>query len=355
MHVNSVGIQVRYTSAESTRKWLIKHQALDTSLEFIRDKDFFTIPVSFSLEETKKLISSYSEKSELLLGEFTFEKKTTSPKNLYDAVSLLVPNDYQEFIPKAYDVIGEIAIIDIPKEIIGFKTEIGNALLSLFPSITTVYRKASAVSGLLRIRELELIAGEEKCITEHHEHSVRIFVNVCKTYFSPRLSNEHKRVADRILKGEIVVDMFAGVGPFSLHIAKQTEAKIYAIDINKTAIENLDTSVTLNKLKGEIISFHGNCRDILNKIPQADKVIMNLPSKSGEYLDVACKIIKPKGIIYFYHFVPDKNPEERIKKILDENLQLLNWKIEKVISFQKVRESAPHEIQACLEVSIVPV
>ena len=350
----SVGIKVKYAFAEITRKWLMKHYVIDSSLEFSREEEYLIIPVVLSIDDAQSLILLSPTKIDCQIKKFSFEEKDSPPKNLYDAVSDQIPSHLQEFIPKAFDTIGDIIIIDIPKEILIFQDAIGRALLSLFPAINTVYRKASAVSGVLRIRELEFLAGEKKCETVHHEHGIKIHVDVCNTYFSPRLGNEHNRVAKTVQKEDIIIDLFAGVGSFPLHIAKHNKSTIYAIDINKTAIQCLEKSIEINKLKGKIITINGDCKDFVTSLPKADRVIMNLPSKSIEYLDVACNVIKPGGIIYFYSFVSDDNPENEVLSAFEKQLQKINWSISKIINFQKVRESAPHEIHASLEASIEP-
>jgi tRNA (guanine37-N1)-methyltransferase len=273
---------------------------------------------------------------------------------LYEAVKEQIPSKLHEFIPKSFDVIGDIVIVEINEKILDYKDKIGKSLLTLFPSINTVYRKASAVSGDLRLREIELLAGEKKCETLHIEHGVKIWTNVCETYFSPRLGHEHHRVAEKCLEDEVIVDLFTGVGPFPLHIAKKVNAIIYAADINRTALKCLEKSMDLNNLKGKIAAIYGDCRLVTDTFVQADRIIMNHPSQAHEYLDVVCQIIKPGGVVYFYQFVPDDEPEEKMKEILEAKLREHNFSIVKVLSFQKIRESAPREIHACLEVEISP-
>ncbi len=352
MNKHSFGVRVSYKLAETVLKELRKHTALDLSLDFIREMEDLIIPVNLSEEEILTILEKFKRKFEFI--SYTFNIKENSPKNLFEAVKDSIPKKLHIHIPKAYDVVGDIVIVDIDKEILEFKDKIGYALLSLFPSINTVYRKASAVSGELRIRELEFLAGEEKCETEHIEHGIKIWVDVCKAYFSPRLGHEHKRVADKVRDNEIVVDLFTGVGPFPLHIARNIDATIFAVDINKAALSCLEKSMDLNNLKGKIALIYGDCRHVTDSLLEADRVIMNLPSKAQEYLDIVCQIIKPGGIIYFYQFVPDDEPEEKMKQILEKKLKENKFSIKEIISFQKIRESAPREIHACLEVSVIP-
>ena len=348
------GIQVPYSKAEIVLKILRKHQIVNLDLEFIREEESITIPTLVKKDELEKIIKAASLDFNFKIEKFLFNEKDINPKNLFEAIKNKIPEELYEYIPKAYDIIGDIVIIDIPEELMSFKFEFGKALLSLFPSINSVYRKASAVSGELRIRDIEFLSGEEKCDTIHTEHGVKIAVNVCKTYFSPRLGHEHSRISGLCSKDEIIVDLFTGVGPFPLHIAKDVGAIIHAVDINREALKCLEKSIDMNKLKGLIIPTNGDCRLVANTLPKADRIIMNLPGKAQEYLDVACKIAKPNSILYFYQFVSDSNPLEEMKSILIEKLSAQEWQIKEIISFMKIRESAPREIHACLEVSIVP-
>ena len=354
MQIESIGVKIRFRNAETLRKALLSHGVIDTSLDFMRDEDHLIIPLILSKDEARKLLLSSTTIKGYELNSHRFTQKDIQPKNLYEASSKHIPENLHEFLPKAYDVIGDIAVVDIAEEVMEYKIEIGEALYSLFPSLKTVYRKASAVSGQLRIRGLELIAGEKKCETIHLEHGVTIFVDACETYFSPRLVHEHKRVADLIKEDEVIIDLFTGVGPFPLHIAQNHYSTIYAIDINQKAIECLEKSLLLNKLKGLIKPLHGDCRELAISLPKADRIIMNLPSYSQEYIDVVCQILKPGGIIHFYQFVATEDGKDKVVSNLKQELAKFDWEIKEIIDFHKVRESAPREIHACLEVVVTP-
>ncbi|NPD89603.1 MAG: class I SAM-dependent methyltransferase family protein [Asgard group archaeon] len=355
MHIESIGIRISYSNAEHLRKWLSSHNAINQSLSFTKEENSLIMPLILSEEEASNLLLTYSEDVYFLIRVFQFEEKDFHPKNLFEAVEKAIPINQHKYIPKAYDMIGDIVVVDIPEEISDYNNAIGDSLCDLFPSINSVYRKASSVSGKFRIRELELIAGEEKCETVHLEYGIRISVNVCETYFSPRLGDEHKKVADSVKQNECIIDLFTGVGSFPLHIAKNHDSIVYAIDINKNAIECLEKSISMNKLKGTIHPIHSDCREAVKSIPKANRVIMNLPGKSLEFVDVACDVLKPNGILYFYHFTSEKSPKKEIIKELNKELTKSGWKIKETIDYRKVRDSAPREIQACLEVTAVPL
>ncbi|MCE7748668.1 MAG: tRNA (guanine-N1)-methyltransferase [Candidatus Heimdallarchaeota archaeon] len=354
MKSTSCGIQIPYSKAENILSILRQNRIINLDLEFIRKDETIVIPVITTQDNLRNLLESTVIDFDYNIDNFIFTKKEKHPKNLFEAVQDTIPEHLHEYIPKAYDIIGDIIIIDVPEEILTYKPEFGKALLSLFSSIKTVYRKASAVSGELRIREIEYLSGEKKCETIHTEHGIKIAVNVCEAYFSPRLGHEHKRVADQSKEGEVIIDLFSGVGSFPLHITKRKSSTVHAVDINKEALKCLGKSIKINNLIGVIIPTLGDCRRIADTLPKADRIIMNLPGKAQEYIDVVCRIAKPSSIIYFYQFVSSSSPFEDMKEILKEKLKEQNWIIKEIISFEKIRESAPREIHACLEVSIIP-
>ncbi len=139
-------------------------------------------------------------------------------------------------------------------------------------------------------------------------------LDVKKVYFSPRLATERKRITDHVQNNEIIVDMFAGIGPFSISIARKHQVKIYSIDINPYAYKYLKKNINLNKLEGNIIPILGDVEEVLNGLNLcADRILMNLPGTAWNFLDTAIKSLKPGGILHYYEFASDyQHPIERI-------------------------------------------
>ena len=131
---------------------------------------------------------------------------------------------------------GDIVILEIPEDLEGYKNLIGEAALK-FTKRKAVFRKKSEIKGIIRTRELEHIAGEVVSETIHHEFGCKLMLDVKKVYFSPRLATERKRVADNVKDNEIIVDMFAGFGPFPILITKDHDVQIYAIDIESRGLQ----------------------------------------------------------------------------------------------------------------------
>ena len=236
------------------------------------------------------------------------------------------------------------------------KRIIGKAFLRVHKNVRTVLAKAGAVSGAYRLREFTVIAGEPSTETVHKESGCLFKVDVAKAYFSPRLSNEHNRIAALVREGETVVDLFAGVGPFAILIAKTHEnVKVYAVDANPYAVDYMKTNVRLNRVMNKVHPQLGDARQITNEKLSgvADRVIMNLPEKAIEFVDVACRALKSSGgVIHFYSFVDVSSSIENKKRDFKEAVEKSGRKIEEFLSFRVVRETAPYEWQAVVDAQI---
>ena len=209
----------------------------------------------------------------------------------------------------AFDQIGEIIILRIPESLLLKKKMIGKVLLEKVKTAKSVFYQSSPVEGEYRIRQLELLAGEDRTQTEYKEHGCRFQVDVERTFFSPRLSTERQRIADLISDGETVINMFGGIGMFSIVAAKKKNCHVYNIDINPVAVELCSKNILLNKLKGRVESIEGDAADSIEKrlSGKADRVLMLLPERSDEFVDSAIRACKDEGIIHYYcHIHSDK-------------------------------------------------
>lgn len=214
-----------------------------------------------------------------------------------------------EKVGTSFDVVGDIAIIKFPDELRDKKKIIGKALMKVHGNVNTVLRQTTPVDGEFRTRDLEIIAGEEKTETVHTEYGCSFKVDLDKVYFSPRLSNERFQIAKKIQEGEIVTNMFAGVGCYSILIAKHSDPeKVYSIDKNPPAVEYMKHNVRINKVGGTVVPVEGDARDIIEKhlAQKSDRVLMPLPEFGRDFLDVAVESLKPRGgIVHFYDYGED--------------------------------------------------
>lgn len=305
------GLKVNKNIANDVRKILLKHSIINLEAKIKHENDFVIIPLTKKPE--KNLLTHFGENVELI--ETTFEIQKKVPRSLKDYLKGRIDTQKIDEIRGSFDIIGNIVILEIPEDLEGFKDLIGEAALK-FTKRKTVFRKKSEIKGIIRTRELEHLAGEDISETIHQEFGCRLMLDIKKVYFSPRLATERKRVADSVKNGEIIVDMFAGVGPFPILIAKNHDVKIYAIDINPEAYRYMQKNIELNKVQDKVIPILGDVREVLSdKNIKADRIIMNLPGTAFEFLDSAMNSIKDGGVIHYYEFSEDfKKPVERLKK-----------------------------------------
>lgn len=223
--------------------------------------------------------------------------------------SVLSPEESSQ-VYSAFDQIGSIVIIKIPDALMSKKGLIAQAILDNITTAKSVFVQVSAVQGDFRVRDLDYLAGEKTTMTEYKEHGCRFKVDVAKAYFSPRLSTERKRIADMVQDNEIIVNMFAGVGTYSIVIAKANKTcKIYSIDSNGAAAELCAINAKLNKVQDRVESIHGDAaRVIKDRLAGcADRVLMPLPERAKEFVNDAVLALKPGGGIvhYFAHVKAD--------------------------------------------------
>ena len=195
----------------------------DKSLEIEREDYYLYVPLVRQPNDIELSVLK-QEMVEVQLESRDFVEKQPSTENIGQILENKLPPHLLNRLPQALDVIGDIAIVEIPAELKPHEKIIAEAILQTHRNIKTVLAKAGAISGIYRVRELAFLAGEKKTRTVHKEFGCKYYVDLAKAYFSPRLSNEHMRVASLVQPGEVVFDLFAGVGPFSVLIGK-TDSK----------------------------------------------------------------------------------------------------------------------------------
>jgi tRNA (guanine37-N1)-methyltransferase len=328
----------------------------DKTLEIQHGEEQIFIPLVRRPEETELAVLK-EQVPDFQLATKVFTEKKQEKKTLVEVLKNQLPPHLRAIVPRALDIVGDIAIIEIPPELKAHENLIGEAVLETHKNIRTVLAKASAVTGTYRLREFNVIAGENRTDTVHKEYGCNYQVDIAKVYFSPRLSHEHKRVASLVQKGETVVDLFAGVGPFSVLIAKTVEnVKVYALDINPEAIELLKRNARRNRVENRVFPILGNARQVIEDelLGVADHVIMNLPEKAIEFVDTACKALKPTGgTIHHYEFIRQPDSIENMKQRFSEALEKTSRKVDAFLFAKAIRETAPYEWQVALDAKIL--
>ena len=273
---------------------------------------------------------------------------------LKKALENVLSEKESEDLFSAFDQIGDIIIVRIPDSLLSKKKIIGKTLLEQVKTAKSVFYQSSSVEGDFRTRDLEILAGVDKTETEYKEFGCRFIVDVEKAFFSPRLSTERDRIADLVQDGEIVINMFGGVGMFSIIAAKRKKCTVYNIDINPIAAKLCEKNIALNKkLVGRVVSIHGDAAKIIEEqfCDQGDRVLMLLPERSDEFLNSAILATKSNGIIHYYSHIHADEKSQAAK--LSEKHYLDTTPIKSnILNSKIVRAVGPRYYQTVVDVRI---
>jgi tRNA (guanine37-N1)-methyltransferase len=348
----TVGLVVPKASVEKTLTLLKQRGLLNAGLKIQPKNDYIHIPLSrepfaWELERIRSIVPDV----ELCESEFTErEEKNTKPADL---LGDKLPPHLLESLPHAIDFVGDIAVVEMPPELEPHKKAIGDAILKAHKRVKTVLSKSSSVNGVYRLRTFEIIGGEARTQTVHKEHGCVYYVDLAKAYFSSRLSYEHSRVASHVKEDETIIDMFAGIGPFAILTARRhANVRVFAVDLNPDAYELLRKNVLVNRVMGKVTPILGDIRQVVNErlTRVADRVIMNLPEKAVEYIDVACRALKPEGgVIHYYEFVDTPEPLETARNHFAGALKRTNRRLLRITETRIVRGIAPFKYQVVVD------
>ena len=323
-------VQAPKQSGEPVRSLLVGMGAFERDAAVQRDDDHLYFPVKYEID-----ISNQFPDVRLLQKDFECVEKQTF-------------KDILGFTP-SYDMIGDIAIIDADDP----DTErIADAILLMHRHIKTVLGAMSPVQGEFRVRDFRVVAGEPKTETVHKEYGCQYEIDLARVYFTQRLATERKRIADQIGGGDVVVDMFAGAGPFSILAAKSAK-EVVAIDKNPVATAYLEKNAWLNRISNMRI-ICGDAADVaynhdLTHI--ADHVIMNLPHSADEFLDEALTILKPGGIIHYYDIREGDDLFEGAEEAIKDAASARDMTV-RVLDRRIVRSYSPQQYNIAMDVEI---
>jgi len=291
----SRGVKVPKRRGEPVRRALLTLGALDRSRKIFSKGDYICLPV---LDLDRRAMDLLVSISEFEVADLPFQ---TEPE-VATAQGLL------GFKP-SFDVVGDIAIVD-PED----AEKVASALMTVNKSIRTVIAPVSDVEGEFRTRRFWHVTGEDRTSTIHKEHGLRYKIDLQEAYFTPRLGTERLRIISQTKPSDVVLDMFAGVGPFALPVARRCQ-KVIAIDKNPLAVKYMRENALMNKIDN-IEIFEGDARDLAVRYEcTADQVIMNLPHSASEFLDPAIRAAKDGGIVHYYAMSPEEDLYGDLRKI----------------------------------------
>jgi tRNA (guanine37-N1)-methyltransferase len=249
------------------------------------------------------------------------------------------------------DVVGDIAIVKLRPGADGREGAIAEAILDEMKSVKCVYGQEGGIQGDFRLRKLRHIGGEERTTTLHKENGLRLKLDVETCYFSPRLSTERLRIAEQVANGERVLNMFAGVGPFSILIAKRT--KVWSCELNDAAFGFHVENNRLNKVDRQVQMVEGDAAALPGKLVKDgpfDRILMPHPSQSNLFLPAAASMLSPGGVIHYYRHMTgrdSKEAESNVREELGAVAPLLS-----VGSVRRVRAIGPRYVELVADLKV---
>lgn len=331
-------IKVPVKEAERVKKQIVSKELLDKEHHILKDKGFVYFPIKKKFKTNHEFVDKAV-------------KKRFLQANLKGSLEKKLSEEELEALRKSMDIIGNIAILEIPDELIKKEKLIAQEVLRINKNIKTVLRKGKH-EGVFRIQKLEHLAGEKTKEAVYKENGIILKLDVEKVYFSPRLSNERKRIAEMIKRQEDVLVMFSGCAPYVCAIAKNTSANsVYGVEINPTAHNYAIHNLLLNKLTNAFV-FLGDVKTVVPKLKMSfDRIIMPLPKSAADYLDVTLKVSKKGTIIHFYEFQKEGEFEKSTEKI--RKACKIAGKKCKILNIVKCGQSAPREFRICVDFEIL--
>jgi len=264
-----------------------------------------------------------------------------------------------DILPKGYQRIGEIIVLSLNEDLKDVEKEIGEAVLEI-TNIKTVCVKEGGIQGELRKPQIKVIAGDKNTEVCHFENNVYFCFDISKIMFAKGNVGERGRLPKQVKMDEIIVDMFVGIGYFSVPIAKIAKPKkIYAIDLNPDSIKYLKKTIEKNKLNN-IEPIQGDSKEVVERLVsegvKADRVLLGYLPPPVESVQYAMKIIKKGGMIHYDDLIYSENKEKDIDKTMkmfNEEAKLVGFNGVELVNAQKVKSYRPKVDHYVLDVRVV--
>ncbi len=320
-------LKVSKEEGEETLEKLKERGNLDASRSIRREGDELIFPV--------KEDGNFSEKD----PDFR-EEKVSPYQQIKNEIDL--PELKKRKLPDNWEMIGDVLLLKLSDELLEHKGHIAKVYSRVLNAKTVMLQ--GSIEGTEREPVVEKIYGEET-ETVHVENRVKFKIDTSQLMFSSGNIDERIRMADEVEEGEVVVDMFAGIGYFSLPMAVHGEPKkVYSLEINSTAFHYLKQNIGLNDVEDMVEAWHGDNRDF--SFVGANRVVMGYLHETWKYLEKALEFLNGEGIIHYHTRSLDKNYPEDVKKELQENIS----QDFKITNIKKIKSYAPHVFHVVVDI-----
>ncbi|MFP4185526.1 MAG: class I SAM-dependent methyltransferase [Thermoplasmata archaeon] len=256
-----------------------------------------------------------------------------------------LPDAEKEDLPENWEKIGNVLLIKLPERLKEHKERIAEVYAEVLQAKTVMLQ--GKIKGIKREPEVEKIYGEET-ETVHLENGIRYKLDTSQLMFSSGNIDERIRMAEAVEKDDVVVDMFAGIGYFSLPMAVHGEPdEVFSLEINPTAYHYLKENIRLNSVEGTVQASQRDNRDF--SYTGAERVVMGYLHQTWKYLDKAVEFLDGEGIIHYHTRSLDSKYPEDVKEELKANLDVPY----QITDIRQIKSYAPHVFHVVVDLEIV--
>ncbi|AFO57006.1 MULTISPECIES: class I SAM-dependent methyltransferase family protein [unclassified Natrinema] len=323
-------VRVAPEAGEATRSTLADADLIDDEYEIAVDDGWLYVPVV----DPDAARATLADDVEIVSRTVSARDQQTMPADLLE-------------VDPSYERLGRAALID--EDDADRARAIADAVLESDLPVETVLNKASKVKGETRVRDWELLAGDNTEVV-HREYGCEFLLDLAAVYFSPRLATERHRVAEQVAASEHAFDLFAGVGPFVIPFAKRG-AECVGVDINADAIDYLRENARRNGVEDRVTAINDDVRAVAAEYEGwADRLVMNLPHSADAFLASAVTLAGDDCTLHYYDIQHEDDPfgpgERAIRAAAEPAYEV------SVETRHTVRSYAPHELNVCLDVRL---
>ena len=321
--------------AEAALKRIICLGLLDKSRKVIKKEGRVEIPVLRQLGEFDMVVQDRP----------SFYRKLP---DLSAALEDLIPESLFCLLPRGWFILGEVIIVKIHPRLRDYESHIGDALLHYYPRCSTVLAD-EGISGQLRQPVRRTIIGNSSRTT-HKENGVVFHLDARRVMFSPGNLRERMRMS-RLGQGEVVVDMFAGIGYFSIPMAVHSRPRrVLAIELNPQSYQFLCQNIRANEVQDIVQPILGDCA---LETPQgiADRVLMGMVQVTNRYLETGIAALKPGGTLHYHQTIPSwQFPEAAVEEVKDAAAAM--GRRAEILKCLRVKKFSPGVVHAVIDARI---